>query len=191
MNLQPTRAILAELQVHPLNCSWQCDQIMGLSHVALLENIYGSSQREVLYSGLFQCYWWEMDCFWERRPKGLYMGSSKSWGGPNSWRTWRWESYFLTESDNLIGCPGVVVAVATHPQQNMIASGSIEPDLTVRIWSDRGSTCWSTVTDVHCVWSCMPSSTSIGLFVVYTILHLIYNSQMHGKPNNSINVWKF
>jgi COMPASS component SWD3 len=42
--------------------------------------------------------------------------------------------------DNLIGCLGVVVAVATHPQQNMIASGSIEPDLTVRIWSDRGST---------------------------------------------------
>jgi COMPASS component SWD3 len=41
----------------------------------------------------------------------------------------------------LEGHEGVVVAVATHPQQNMIASGSIEPDLTVRIWSDRGSTC--------------------------------------------------
>lgn len=27
----------------------------------------------------------------------------------------------------------------THPQQNMIASGSIESDLTVRIWIDRGT----------------------------------------------------
>jgi len=40
----------------------------------------------------------------------------------------------------LEGHGGVVVAVATHPQQNMIASGSIESDLTVRIWSDCGST---------------------------------------------------
>lgn len=40
----------------------------------------------------------------------------------------------------LEGHEGVVVAVATHPQQNMIASGSIEPDLTIRIWCDRGST---------------------------------------------------
>ena len=28
----------------------------------------------------------------------------------------------------------------THPQQNMIASGSIDSDLTVKVWVDRGST---------------------------------------------------
>ena len=27
----------------------------------------------------------------------------------------------------------------THPQQNMIASGSIDSDLTVKVWADRGS----------------------------------------------------
>lgn len=32
----------------------------------------------------------------------------------------------------------VVVAVATHPTQNMIASASMESDLSVRIWVDRG-----------------------------------------------------
>lgn len=26
----------------------------------------------------------------------------------------------------------------THPQQNMIASGSIESDLSIKIWVDRG-----------------------------------------------------
>lgn len=31
----------------------------------------------------------------------------------------------------------IVVAVATHPEQNMIASGSIETDLTIRIWVDK------------------------------------------------------
>ena len=28
----------------------------------------------------------------------------------------------------------------THPQQNMIASGSIDSDLTVKVWVDRGAT---------------------------------------------------
>ena len=28
----------------------------------------------------------------------------------------------------------------THPQQNMIASGSMDSDLTVKVWVDRGST---------------------------------------------------
>ena len=27
----------------------------------------------------------------------------------------------------------------THPQQNMIASGSMDSDLTVKVWVDRGS----------------------------------------------------
>jgi hypothetical protein len=27
----------------------------------------------------------------------------------------------------------------THPQQNMIASGSIDSDLTIKVWVDRGS----------------------------------------------------
>jgi len=39
----------------------------------------------------------------------------------------------------LEGHSDVVVAVATHPQQNMIASASMESDLTVRIWVDRTS----------------------------------------------------
>jgi len=40
----------------------------------------------------------------------------------------------------LDGHRDVVVAVATHPQQNMIASGSMDSDLTVKVWVDRGST---------------------------------------------------
>jgi hypothetical protein len=28
----------------------------------------------------------------------------------------------------------------THPQQNMIASGSMDSDLTVKVWVDRGPT---------------------------------------------------
>ena len=32
----------------------------------------------------------------------------------------------------------VVVAVATHPTQNMIASASMDSDLTVRVWVDSG-----------------------------------------------------
>jgi len=40
----------------------------------------------------------------------------------------------------LDGHQDVVVAVATHPQQNMIASGSMDSDLTVKVWVDRGST---------------------------------------------------
>lgn len=39
----------------------------------------------------------------------------------------------------LEGHQDVVVAVATHPSQNMIASASMESDLTVRIWEDRGT----------------------------------------------------
>ncbi len=35
---------------------------------------------------------------------------------------------------------GVLFFMQTHPQQNMIASGSIDSDLTVKIWVDRGST---------------------------------------------------
>jgi len=38
----------------------------------------------------------------------------------------------------LEGHSDVVVAVATHPKQNMIATGSIDSDLTVRIWADHG-----------------------------------------------------
>ena len=34
---------------------------------------------------------------------------------------------------------GLTSRFQTHPQQNMIASGSIESDLTVRIWIDRGT----------------------------------------------------
>jgi len=33
----------------------------------------------------------------------------------------------------------VVVSVATHPRQDMIASASMESDLTIRIWVDKSS----------------------------------------------------
>lgn len=33
-----------------------------------------------------------------------------------------------------------IFVLQTHPQQNMIASGSMESDLTVKVWVDRGST---------------------------------------------------
>lgn len=32
------------------------------------------------------------------------------------------------------------IASQTHPQQNMIASGSIDSDLTVKVWVDRDAT---------------------------------------------------
>ena len=45
---------------------------------------------------------------------------------------------FLTTTHLVSDCEDVVVAVATHPTQNIIASASMESDLTVRVWEDRG-----------------------------------------------------
>jgi hypothetical protein len=42
-------------------------------------------------------------------------------------------SYFYSE-------PVCSSILQTHPQQNMIASGSMDSDLTVKVWVDRGST---------------------------------------------------
>ena len=55
-------------------------------------------------------------CFRRRR-----RGRSGKYSAPNSTN-----EFFLT-------------FLQTHPQQNMIASGSIDSDLTVKVWVDRGS----------------------------------------------------
>ncbi|KAI8985786.1 WD40-repeat-containing domain protein [Trametes punicea] len=53
-------------------------------------------------------------------------------------KVYLWDLQSREIVQTLEGHTDVVVAVATHPQQNMIASGSIDSDLTIRIWADRG-----------------------------------------------------
>jgi len=54
-------------------------------------------------------------------------------------KVWLWDLQTREVVQVLEGHEDVVVGVATHPEQNMIASCSMDSDLTIRIWVDRSS----------------------------------------------------
>jgi len=58
--------------------------------------------------------------------------------GSEDHRTYIWDLQTREIVQVLEGHTDIVVAVATHPIQNMIATGSIDSDLAIRIWEDPG-----------------------------------------------------
>ncbi|KAF5360015.1 hypothetical protein D9758_007594 [Tetrapyrgos nigripes] len=60
--------------------------------------------------------------------------------GSEDHKVWLWDLQTREVVQVLEGHSDVVVAVATHPSKNMIASGSIDSDLAIRIWEDRTGT---------------------------------------------------
>jgi len=70
-------------------------------------------------------------CFSVTGGKWIVSGSEDS-------KIYLWDLQSKDVVQILEGHQDVVVAVSTHPQQNIIASGSMESDLSVRVWIDRG-----------------------------------------------------
>ncbi|KXN86729.1 WD repeat-containing protein 5 [Leucoagaricus sp. SymC.cos] len=58
--------------------------------------------------------------------------------GSEDHKTYIWDLQTREIMQVLGGHTDVVVAVATHPSENMIATGSIDSDLAIRLWYDRG-----------------------------------------------------
>jgi len=85
----------------------------------MFENLQWQRQREYCISA----------CFSVTGGKWIVAGSEDH-------KTYIWDLQTREIVQVLEGHTDIVVAVATHPTQNMIATGSIDSDLAIRIWVD-------------------------------------------------------